>query len=101
MIRIGRLIATRIPSPNLHALLFTFMAAPSIRPGIYRHSKSGKLYRVHFVARNSETEEDFVVYETLYDNPASRHWIRPLSMFAEMVVIDGLPAPRFAFLREA
>ena len=73
----------------------------SLRPGIYRHSKSGKLYRVHFVAKHSETLEDFVVYETLYDNPASRHWIRPLAMFTETVVIDGQPVPRFAFVRAA
>ena len=69
-----------------------------LQPGIYRHAKSGKRYRVHYVAKHSETLEDLVVYETLYDNPMSRHWVRPLAMFQEMVDIDGVRTPRFVFV---
>lgn len=67
-------------------------------PGIYRHAKSGKRYRVHFVAKHSETLEDLVIYETLYDNPKSRYWVRPLAMFQELVEIDGVRTPRFVHI---
>ncbi|KXK27406.1 MAG: hypothetical protein TR69_WS6001000282 [candidate division WS6 bacterium OLB20] len=65
-----------------------------ITPGIYRHYKN-KLYRVHFVALHSETQEQLVVYESLYDNETSRFWVRPLKMFTESVVVDGIETKRF------
>ena len=34
--------------------------------GKYKHSKSGKYYRVIAVAKHTETLEEFVVYEALY-----------------------------------
>ncbi|HVU33962.1 MAG TPA: DUF1653 domain-containing protein [Opitutaceae bacterium] len=67
----------------------------SLAPGTYRHSKSGKLYRVHFVAKHSETLEDLVVYETLYDNPMAKFWVRPAAMFTELVEVQGEQVPRF------
>lgn len=69
------------------------------QPGIYQHSKTGRLYRVHFTAKHSESLEEFVVYETLYDNPAARFWIRPAAMFTELVEVRGTRVPRFAFVR--
>lgn len=66
-----------------------------IEPGTYRHSKTGNLYRVHYVAKHSETLEDLVVYECLYENPLSTFWVRPLKMFTEMVTIEGKTVPRF------
>ncbi|QQS43912.1 DUF1653 domain-containing protein [Candidatus Roizmanbacteria bacterium] len=69
-----------------------------IKKGIYRHYK-GKEYRVHGVARHSETLEDYVIYEPLYKSD-SAFWIRPLSMFTETVSINGKKAPRFEFIRE-
>ena len=72
-----------------------------MRPGIYQHSKSGNLYRVHFVAKHSENLSEFVVYETLYDNPASKYWVRPAAMFEEIVEIRGQRVPRFVYLRDA
>ncbi len=69
--------------------------------GKYRHSKTGNFYRVLGVAKNSETLEDFVVYECLYDNPRSKLWIRPKDMFMEKVVIDGKEVPRFEYVSEA
>lgn len=72
-----------------------------MKPGIYEHSKSGNLYRVHFVAKHSETKEDLVVYETLYANPMAKFWVRPATMFNEIVEIRGQRVPRFAFLRDA
>jgi hypothetical protein len=72
-----------------------------MKPGIYQHAKSGQLYRVHFVAKHSETLEDVVVYETLYHNPMAKFWVRPAAMFSEVVEIRGQRVPRFAFVREA
>ena len=60
--------------------------------GLYRHYK-GKEYEVIGVARHSETEEDYVVYRTLYGN--FDLWIRPKAMFVEEVTIDGVVMPRF------
>ncbi len=72
----------------------------SMQRGIYQHSKSGKQYRVHFVAKHSETLEDMVVYETLYENDKSKFWVRPAKMFTEEVLIDGVKKPRFVFVGE-
>jgi hypothetical protein len=72
----------------------------SIITGIYRHSKSGNLYRVIGIAKHSETLEDLVVYECLYDNPKSKLWVRPLTMFLEEVEIEDKTVPRFEFVRE-
>jgi hypothetical protein len=69
--------------------------------GLYRHSKTGKKYRVIGTAKHSETLEDLVVYEALYDNPRSKLWVRPKSMFLEEVIIEGKPVPRFVFESEA
>jgi len=65
----------------------------AIEPGVYEHYK-GARYEVLFVARHSETEELFVVYRQLYGDHA--HWIRPATMFAELVERDGRTVSRFA-----
>ena len=69
----------------------------SLPTGIYRHYK-GQQYRVVGVARHSETEEELVVYQTLYG--AFDLWVRPVSMFLEQVEVEGLQQPRFALLHE-
>ncbi len=71
-----------------------------MKPGIYRHSKTGKMYKVLFVAKHSETLEDLVVYEALYDNPTSKFWVRPLGMFEGTVELNGTKVPRFIFVSE-
>ncbi len=70
-----------------------------IKPGIYKHSKTGNEYKVHFVAKHSETLEDLVVYEALYENKKSNFWVRPVSMFTEEVEINGVKVPRFQFIK--
>lgn len=65
--------------------------------GVYRHYKGG-MYRVLFVAHHSETLEDMVVYEPL--DGSTGYWVRPASMWEEMVTVDGVEQPRFAFIRE-
>ena len=72
-----------------------------LQPGIYRHAKSGQLYRVHFVAKHSETREDVVVYECLYENQLAKYWVRPAAMFEELVEIRGERTPRFVFVDNA
>lgn len=69
-----------------------------IRPGIYSHSKTGNKYKVHFVAKHSETFEEFVVYEALYDNPDGKFWVRPVHMWDEIVEVNGLQCPRFSYV---
>ncbi len=66
-----------------------------IQPGRYRHYK-GQDYEVLGTAKHSETEEEFVVYRALYGEQGL--WIRPVSMFMEMVVVDGQPCARFQLL---
>lgn len=67
--------------------------------GIYRHYK-GKQYKVIAIAKHSETLEDMVVYEALYDNQMSKIWVRPLKMFVEKVEQDGILVNRFEYIGE-
>ena len=71
-----------------------------LKPGIYEHYKSGKKYRVIGMAKHSETLEDMVVYEALYENEMSKLWVRPLTMFLEEVEFEGKRIPRFKYLSE-
>lgn len=71
-----------------------------LRLGKYKHSKTGNFYQVLNVAKHSETLEDLVVYECLYDNPLSKIWVRPLEMFLEDVELNGKKVPRFVFIEE-
>lgn len=67
------------------------------KPGRYRHYK-GNEYRVHHLARHSETQEVLVVYQLLYGDFG--FWVRPQTMFTETVTLaDGTTVPRFAFVR--
>ena len=68
-----------------------------IKLGRYRHFK-GKYYEVLGVARHSETMEEYVVYRALYGERGL--WVRPLSMFTQMVERDGKLQPRFAYVEE-
>ena len=66
---------------------------------IYRHFKNpDHLYKVHFVAQHSENLEAYVVYETLYENPQGKYWVRPASMFEEEVMHNGVKVKRFTRL---
>lgn len=67
----------------------------AIRPGRYRHYK-GPEYEVIGMARHSETEEPMVVYRCLYGDYSL--WVRPLSMFRDVVDMAGEQVPRFARL---
>ena len=68
-----------------------------IKPGRYRHFK-GNEYQVLGVARHSETMEELVVYRALYGERGL--WVRPASMWNEMVERDGQTFPRFTLIQE-
>lgn len=50
--------------------------------GIYKHFK-GDYYLVEDIARDSETQEEMVIYRRLYEN--GDLWIRPKEMFLSEV----------------
>lgn len=60
----------------------------------YIHYKN-KPYHFIGIAKNSETMEEFVVYECLYENKVAKLWVRPRKMFEERVSIEGQQVPRF------
>lgn len=66
-----------------------------LKIGRYRHFKGGE-YAVQGVARHSETQERFVVYTPLYGEGGL--WIRPLAMFTESVMHQGVEQPRFRYV---
>ena len=70
----------------------------SVIKGIYKHYK-GNLYEVIDVAKHSETEEEHVVYRTLYGDYSL--WVRPLAMFIETVELDGQQIARFEYVEDA
>ena len=71
--------------------------ADMIVPGKYRHFK-GNEYEVLFVAKHSETEEPMVVYRALYGDGGV--WVRPASMWNEMVERDGKTFRRFTRIED-
>lgn len=62
--------------------------------GLYKHYK-GNLYEVISIARHSETLEELVVYKATYQKEGENLWVRPLAMFLETVIIDGVERKRF------
>jgi|TARA_B110000238_G_C16086774_1_gene421976 hypothetical protein len=70
----------------------------SVAKGIYKHYK-GNLYEVFDVAKHSETEEEYVVYRTLYGDYSL--WVRPLAMFFETVELYGQQIARFEYVEDA
>ena len=67
------------------------------KPGRYRHFK-GNEYELLCVARHSETEEEMIVYRALYGDGGI--WVRPASMWDEMVEHNGIQCPRFQWIAD-
>jgi len=63
--------------------------------GIYRHYK-GNQYEVVGFAKHSETLEDMVIYKALFGE--GDIWVRPLSMWGELVETDGEAVRRFEYV---
>ncbi len=69
---------------------------------IYCHYK-GHSYKIIGIARHSETHEELVVYQALYDSMTfgpRALWVRPLSLFLDTVIVDGITQPRFRLLQQ-
>ena len=64
---------------------------------IWQHYK-GNHYRIIGLSCHSEDLSWSVVYETLYDNPVSKVWHRPLEIFLSTVEIDGKTMARFSLV---
>jgi hypothetical protein len=70
--------------------------------GKYKHYK-GKEYNVVAIATHSETLEEMVVYEALYEiqeKGMNSLWVRPKKMFEETIEVNGLIMNRFQYLPE-
>ena len=65
--------------------------------GYYNHYKN-KPYRVIDIVRHSETLEELVMYEALYENKLGALWVRPKAMFLENLEINGVMTPRFRYM---
>ncbi len=66
---------------------------------LYKHVKSGTIYKVLAVGKDVKNLEEFVVYEAQYDNPVSKIWIRPKESFiGEAKSPDGTFHPRFVLV---
>lgn len=63
--------------------------------GIYEHYKGNK-YELLEIATHSETLEQMAVYKALYGEGGV--WVRPLSMWEELVEVDGRLVPRFRYI---
>lgn len=68
-----------------------------VKLGKYQHYKGG-LYRVIAQGKIEATLEDVVIYETLYNNPLGKIWVRPVTNFLEEVTVEGKKQPRFKFI---
>lgn len=66
-----------------------------ISPGLYKHYK-GQLYEVIGVAQHSETLEKLVVYKACYQPDGRNLWVRPVAMFSETILIEGIETRRFS-----
>jgi len=69
----------------------------TIKPGRYRHFK-GKEYEFLYIATHSETREEMVVYRALYGERGV--WVRPASMWNEVIERDGKTYRRFTYIGE-
>lgn len=67
----------------------------SMKLGRYQHFK-GNYYQVLHIAKHSETEEEFVVYQPEYGERDI--WIRPISMFNEIIEREGKQIKRFTYI---
>jgi hypothetical protein len=71
-------------------------------PGVYRHFKGG-MYLALMLAKDSNTEEDVVVYIPLYykEESETKAWVRSLKEFmGSKELEDGTVVNRFEFISE-
>lgn len=83
--KLGEILQTEHPEPQ----------TLDIKLGRYRHFK-GNEYLVLHIAKHSETQEPMVVYQALYGERGI--WVRPASMWNEVVERDGVSIKRFTYI---
>jgi len=78
------------------------MNTTDFKAGVYRHYK-GQHYLALGLAREDETDAVVVVYTRLYARAGLPMSTRRLSVWNEMVTIDGQPkpVPRFTYIGQA
>jgi len=91
-VRLGEHVLFRSQIKQVQILPTYEQAVQAISLGRYRHFK-GKEYEVIAIARHSETEEAMVVYRALYGD--GEVWVRPASMWNEVIERDGKTYRRF------
>lgn len=67
---------------------------------LYRHYKN-KDYEVLWIAHDSDTLKEFVVYKALYDSEkfwSQALWVRERSIFEELIEVDWDMIPRFRYI---
>lgn len=77
------------------------MLKQQLKPGKYRHYKTRQIYQFIGIARHSETYEELVIYQALYDCDKfgpNQIWVRPLRMFIENIQVDDKLVPRFEYI---
>ena len=62
---------------------------------VYRHYQ-GNEYEVIGFSKHSETLEDMVIYKALYSGGGT--WVRPLSMWDNLIEINGKTVKRFEYI---
>lgn len=71
--------------------------AKNFKFGVYQHFK-GNNYKVLNIGRDSDTLEEVVIYQGLYDdNPV---FVRPLNEFIETIERDGERIERFKYISD-
>jgi hypothetical protein len=68
------------------------------KAGVYRHYK-GNYYLLLFVSQHTETQEELVIYQSLYGDFGI--WARPLEMFFSTIEYEGKTQPRFYKVAES
>lgn len=62
--------------------------------GLYKHFK-GNIYEVIAIAKDHETLDLLVIYKATYQPEGLNLWVRPLTMFTEELMIEGIKTKRF------
>jgi len=62
--------------------------------GLYKHFK-GNIYEVIGLAKDHETLDLLVIYKATYQPEGVNLWVRPLAMFTETIVVEGIELKRF------
>jgi len=60
---------------------------------IYRHNKSGNLYLLLQIGRETNEAKKVVIYQALYGTNSI--WVRDYNEFFEKIEINGVMKPRF------